>query len=440
LHGKIGQQPGEECIPSDCLQVGGTPADSCKWLELCRALDSDVQIKAKRAEIKNLGLIAAIATYTRVLKSLQQLQQDPAARVKAVVAALVSAPMRDLAMEKMFVENSMLLLQDDLRLAVADRKLETGGESEGAASDGVTNVVQSLPRRPRLITPEYRDLADRLIQYYDQPRVAMMDAARFVESVNPEFALLASRVPEGNGELELLRCLLHLAYPLRSGDARVVNSTDENCRKYPDQQAEFLYVGCWAARRMKRYAESILFADRGVALNRQDPRFYHGRALSIYCWIASGTAGCSKVMQDAIDDTVRAIELFELDPEAGRDREMLSACYNNAAYFSLVPDLSAPDGPSKASEFFDKLLQVLPRSQWTPKYPEYYHTESLLLYSRYLVQKQGGAKEGTARPHLVRAMGQLRTAVQLDPCQEYKELYDTMQRALGAPAKARSTP
>lgn len=433
LHNKLGRQPGVECATSECILSGGTPPVSCKWLELCRVLNSDMgQIKAKRAEIKNLGLIASITTYTRVLESLQKLQGDPSAQVKVVVAALASSDMRDLAMHQMQVENSMLLAKHELRLAIADRQLEAEGQSSPLEDDGVTNLVQSLPRRPRLLDPECRDLADRLIRYYERPSLSVVEAAKFVEGMQREFAVLEARSPEGSGELELLRCLLYLAYPLRSGDARVVSLTDQNCKKYPEQEVEFLYVGCWAARRMNRYAESILFADRGMGIDSNDARFHHGRSLSIYCWIASGVEGCSKVLQDAVNDALRAVELLESNRAS--DPEMLSACYNNIAYFCLQSKPVEKSSLEMASKFFAKLVKLLPRAQWTPRYPEYFHTESVLLYHQYLGLKEGGAKEGTARPLLIRARAQLRKAMTVESCREYVELYDALQLLVEAKA------
>jgi hypothetical protein len=271
-------------------------------------------------------------------------------------------------------------------------------------------------------------LAGRLIEYYEQPRLGVVEAAKFVETIQREFALLEARAGERGGELEILRSLLYLAYPLRSGDARVVNSTDRSCRKYPEQQLEFLYLGCWAARRMKRYAESILFADRGIAVDQEDPRFYHGRSLSVYCWIDSAMEGCSKVMKDAIDDAVHAVRLLERDYAS--DSEMLSAGYNNIAYFCLQSDPAVQNSMRTAVEYFEKLLKLLPRSQWTPKYPEYFHTESVLLYHQYLALKRSGATEGTARPMLTRARAQLRKAIKLDNCREYSEFDKTLELAL----------
>ncbi|MFP5041609.1 hypothetical protein [Parasediminibacterium sp. JCM 36343] len=64
-----------------------------------------------------------------------------------------------------------------------------------------------------------------------------------------------------------------------------LNKIKKNLVKTDIFYADFLYILCWVTRRIKRYEESIELAFEGIRNFPDDPRFYHGFALTKYCTI-----------------------------------------------------------------------------------------------------------------------------------------------------------
>jgi tetratricopeptide (TPR) repeat protein len=222
---------------------------------------------------------------------------------------------------------------------------------------------------------------------------------------------------------------------LRTGDDAVLKKTEENCQRFPAQKQEFLYLSCWAARRLRRYAEAIRYTDDGVALYPEDGRFYNGRSLSKFCWIQGrdGSERCPWTLASAIEDSQEALRLFRDDSKKYQD--LIAATVNNIAFFYLCAKDEIPMWLEEASKYFSELVRILPRSKWRPEIPEYFHTEAVLHYERYFDDRRKGVSESGARRHLVAAMQSLREAMKLESSPEYLELEGQIQRRLKSPGR-----
>jgi hypothetical protein len=78
---------------------------------------------------------------------------------------------------------------------------------------------------------------------------------------------------------------------------------DKDVELYKD----YLYLKCWALRRIERYSDSIATAKQGQKKDENDPRFCHGLAISYYSEYVSNTSKQESILNLATENYKLAI-------------------------------------------------------------------------------------------------------------------------------------
>ncbi|MBV6443297.1 MAG: hypothetical protein DYG98_01010 [Haliscomenobacteraceae bacterium CHB4] len=167
----------------------------------------------------------------------------------------------------------------------------------------------------------------------------------------------------------------------------------------PDLRGEFKYLAVWAARRAKRYDDSLLFAqqeiDRLEKENNRDAklgRFYHGRFLANYCLYDTQKEGMEpayrkSLLTTSIEDCKSAKKLYEqLNSTMLEIRDKLQYTLLNSLcflYTELFVEENKPEHLASARDFLLKLREPDPDNY--KRFPEYLHTESYLEYHESFV-------------------------------------------------------
>src|ERR1039458_2006644 len=81
------------------------------------------------------------------------------------------------------------------------------------------------------------------------------------------------------------------------------------------------------------------------------------------------------------------------------------------------------------SEYLKRLHAVLPVGEWSPLYPEYYHTEALLAFELGMKSALEGKTE-VARGQLLLAINRIRAAIKLRDANEFRDLERKVSGAL----------
>jgi hypothetical protein len=163
---------------------------------------------------------------------------------------------------------------------------------------------------------------------------------------------------------------------------------------------ELKYIQVWAARRAMLYKEGLRLSLSYCAEYKDDPRFYHSAALTIYSWVHSHKQGDYKpkptsTMKDAVYFSYRARKYYKIF----RDRGIIEANYsiealmNTSSHFLLLiakEELDRNDTDKARIHLLhsrnelDRLKDWLKQKRTTiRKYSEYLSTEADLEFLEY---------------------------------------------------------
>ncbi|MGV3601386.1 MAG: hypothetical protein ACO1N1_09285 [Dyadobacter fermentans] len=158
--------------------------------------------------------------------------------------------------------------------------------------------------------------------------------------------------------------------------------------------ADYLYITCWAARRVKNYQDSIKLAKKGISKYPKDPRFYHGLALARYCLLESR----DNKSINQIDEIIRAInesenlyfsffKLHYFGVNVKNYMDKISANNNNSLCMLLAERAAIQlrldeydEGLKVLKEARRRLGNLKLNGEYRTKLPEYYDTEAYLEY------------------------------------------------------------
>ncbi|MEN3326828.1 MAG: hypothetical protein V7638_1635 [Acidobacteriota bacterium] len=421
--------------PSDSL----VNLSNCHKTALCVGVANlTKRIEAKRNEVENLGLVNTVDDYKRLLEA--HAHSDLEKKSVALFRRISESPIKDFAMDAMKLHQEWILLNADITnlflKGLSKREQRSQRFKLRSGKDKITGVDQYLPTKPQLSSSKFRAILDGIVTYYISP-----SRDDLLENAYYSFMDLSANQPSVDGESELVRCYLYLAFG--GGDdierayslARASQSRAALMAPNEEMEREFNYVMCWAARRIGKFDEAHRIASSGLERWPEDARFWHGRCLNTYSWlIHPSTEPRSVTIDDAIADAEQAIKLYESDK---RNADVVAANYNNLAYFyawkvrnnqfDLKTNRHVLDQSRAALK---ELERVVDKAHWDPQHPEYFHTEAYLEYAEFLMLSPMKRRKAELDSILRRARRAIVRATSIYPeGPEYQELLDEISQA-----------
>lgn len=416
------------------LGSGSADADAgsvCDWRWYCELLDDITDsMEKKSAGMLNLALCSSLGSFANLL---EQAKASDDAALQELLSTLNKID-GSADMGRRVKSESYLLFQVALAKGALASFIPEGmarGRPLRSGQDNVTGAAQHLPIAPRIPYGDYAGIVDGIVRFY---RNNTADYA-ILHDAYRAFMEIDNGIIDPLVEHEIVRCLLLLGLPTAVADEAALQLAAWLLgeRFAERQRQEVLYVACWAARRLGRYEEALDYATRGLEMDGADPRFWHGRGLaimSLYDTYGGGmrvprvvdivaphashipgvSEGLGDLPESAQDDLTvalasfdRAVDLYQKAESASLDAErqhdLVAVCLNNSVYtYAMLADiicctmLSGRRGERvnecaladvsevirRAREALGRLKSTMPRDRWSPRHPEYFHTEATL--------------------------------------------------------------
>ena len=428
----------EDC--PQCILEGGS-GESCRYRELCGKIRDHQKMTREKLEItKNLDLMKALGDYQSLL------DKKPEEKYRTYIELLQriqKSGYEKIAIREMrhlpyilFVSSRLTnIMLEGLKPIPLDDPRRTG-------RDQVTAAAQYLPLKLELESDAYQEILKLIIEYFLTPVKQQVEKTQVIDIAYGKFVEIDAHLMKFDPEHELVRCLLFLAFPGVEADEMAFNHAKKTMLERIQEtqnsiRREFLYIICWAARRMKHYDVADQYLSSALKEFGNDGRFYHGRSLNIYSWLTDEVTRlqCPYSWPQAIEDSKKAIELYS--QQLGRYRELVGACNNNLAYFWALLSETVLLGTDEMKTYLKEARDALNRLEahvdkgtWNPYYPEYFHTEAFVEHKEYLQMLQQGEKKESLMAKLENAKRAIQIAFDLYPKKRYKELDVEIQSAL----------
>jgi tetratricopeptide (TPR) repeat protein len=220
-----------------------------------------------------------------------------------------------------------------------------------------------------------------------------------------------------DAESELVRCFL---YSILKDHGKAIQIADRYLRN--EEQAkesilkEFQYLKCFTLWHADEFEQAIEVAKAGIQANKRDPRFYHCRSIVLWDLLRKNEATSNGRWKEVIDAADQAIELFT----KAKDKEMAAVNCNNVAYVYAADYAEGLDA-GLAEKYLKCLIRSIPEPDWTPKFPEFYHTKGSVLLTKFLISKESAT--------LIEAYDAAVHAFELFPeKREHRELKETLEK------------
>jgi hypothetical protein len=430
-----------------CVLTGGRP-EQCALIDYCKSVRWTLELFSKtRKAIDNLGLLKNVNDYKRWLDASREAKArsdtSRSAGPMELFANICRSRITDVAMERMYQKRQFMLIDSEVAgLFTGEFEKHLSGPPHAnpfrSPKDHVVGIDDYLPTNPRLPTPRYQTILRPILAYLKDPAHTdgVEDAYRaFLEDDSTE---------REDGERELVRCYLYLAFGAEEGDEKAYHrlnklvAAKETVSSNSLLELECVYFMCWAARRTGRFVQADSLFREGIEKWPDDPRLYHGRSLNIFSWMMNQdyAPACPYSTSQASTDAERAILLY--GARAQENHDVIAACYNNLCYFlaheAIDRTHSLGEGRAKlpkAREALDTLKTLVKKEDWYPAHPEYFYTEAYLEYQELLMTWATEDDKGSLRFKMEHVRANINLAVQLHPTERsYYELEASIDGAL----------
>lgn len=295
LSGKIRQLEERGPVRQDtrcanCALSGAIPGD-CSYGDICKEV---VRREDLRARIPNLGLMGELPRYTQLIQSKPRNQRQEWCR-QVFSDLLATENIGDLAIAKM---------KTILNIGSADASLDSGSQASNLPDFSAQPLDMAfLPLPPVVRWPPHAALVEKIFQTPYRLRENPARGDGILLHIVDTFDQLDRQVSRGEvdeafemGEHELVRCLVYMTYGFNrnerpQGDLMALEYAEKMVTKYPRLTPEFDYIIIWTARRLGKFQQAHIAANRSLSLRPDDPRFYHGRSVNTIRWREDENAG-----------------------------------------------------------------------------------------------------------------------------------------------------
>jgi hypothetical protein len=185
--------------------------------------------------------------------------------------------------------------------------------------------------------------------------------------------------------------------------------------------SDLKYLMCWVLRRTCKYEESYKLAKDGIKLYNDDPRFYHGKFLALYCLYEEGRSKRrkSEIVEEMLEDLKKAhayyipfIKSMFFQFNVGFILKKLEEVYNNNICYILSLkaflmsstigyDTKGIELLREARTYFEAINESY---NYLELMPEYYDTESFLEYVESLYFQDKMDRINAAKRSILKAI------------------------------------
>jgi hypothetical protein len=386
----------EHSIKCDsCILEGGSPQD-CDWIETCTKIKSlNEEIVGRKIDfLNNYQLASNLEIFDKVLDLSKNKKYD---HYIGLYKTIKQSGAKKIAIEKLEVLKELLLLQSNFKNKVPD--LFTSFESFDYLREGrddITLSLQYLPIETKLKNENYLLLREKINFFFQIPIKSQKDNLSVISEVISSFIELEKNLLEINIEHEIVRCLIYISFPLQESDefafSHAKKILHENVNRLnKEYQIEFYYLLGWLARRIKKFDDAKNYLEIGKKYDKSDPRFYLGLGLNEYSNLIHNKKNLNeknlKSLKKINQYFKTALRLYKKIP--AKNNYMILACYNDICFILLLITQNEESQEKaliefkKAKYYFKKMVELQPISQWSPRYPEFYHTGAYLKYTEH---------------------------------------------------------
>jgi len=264
-----------------------------------------------------------------------------------------------------------------------------------------------------------KEIISEIVRFYLSGKSNLKSSQQLIKLINDTFSLVFNKNITNEDE-KIIRLLIFLMLPVSKTDnipERKAFERAENILKSESIQAnylpEFYYITSWIARRIQKYEVSLSYAEKGLLLDNNDPRFYHSKALSNYCLYMDNNKNIN-FLDKAIADCFLAKEKYDkLSIDNNAIQKSTIAVLNIEAYLLCLKFIHS-NNESYLQKAYRSLEIMKHKESNFNQFPEFLHTESLILFQKYLFEKEPTFKDISLQSII--------NAIKLNPKQSYKDL------------------
>jgi hypothetical protein len=169
-----------------------------------------------------------------------------------------------------------------------------------------------------------------------------------------------------------------------------------------DYYRELRYILIWLYRRCQRYSESLQLAEACIGEYPDDPRFYHGKCLTLYSKYLSNDQGkfdSFEKVEEVTDLALLAVELYQAEKvQSEKITYTIGALLNTLAHLYCIRYVFTGEGEDLVvARGHYRMLQELFDGDKRPMYsdyPELLHTGAVLELSAARQERKAQNREG----------------------------------------------
>ncbi|GEM_PF-5714150 len=294
-------------------------------------------------------------------------------------------------------------------------------------NDYITNLYHHLPL-VYFFTEENgnQDACNEIVKFLTEIDPKKRNSRALIKSINSSLNFLFIKAEPTYAEtLIRLLILLLLRTETDEGPEALGYETAEKLLnselKEDPYRIEYLYFLSWIARRKADYPKALEFADEGIKINRNDPRFYQSKTLIYYCLYLKTSN--NKYLNDAIDNAKKSIELYtNLKAKNIAIKKSLIALLNAITYLYCL----YYEKINRKLEYLNEArtnLDILKSYELNfLKIPEFLHTEAYLIKLEIDHEIDHGLDKEEAKKKIRYAIYLIGESIKINSKEDYKKL------------------
>lgn len=275
-----------------------------------------------------------------------------------------------------------------LKSAIDNISYGKGSLSAFGGKDYIENVYHTIPFVfHNKGSDRFKMIIDKIVSLATEAIDDNFSSKKLINSINESFTLLYYKtLPNEEERIVMLLILMMIGRNDKyNSDELAYEWLKEmfSTKSISDNWiSDFKFIESWVCRRIKKYDESIRIADECLKVNN-DPRFYHSLYLSYYCLYRENEKGGIEYLKKSLMNCKMSYEIYQ-----GQNSNSLSikksiiANLNSLAYLNtlIYRESNELTYLEDARTKLDELKKSEPNFN---RFPEFLHTEALLLLNEF---------------------------------------------------------